>query len=579
MSVLSDGSQARKTKNEKELVLVRIERSGIPIYFVVSLLDMASFGGSDADSLKLALDSVFCIGNEDGMAAGNVPLIDYTTKLVSATADGANVNMGIYTGALTQLAEIRPWLIKIHCVSHRLELAIKDAVSDISKFQECDSFYISLYYLFKNSGKLKTEVRQACDALNITYYPLPKIQGTRFVNHRRGGFTKLMHCWPAIVTSFENVLASNKGCKAETRAKVSGLLRKLKSYRFLSQVAVYLDVLESIGPLSLVFEQCVLMVYDVQPAVEKCLMILDDLKEESLDEAINSFLKQFSVKDENGVTTVVASYAKQGHERRKPANREYIEIEMADMTFTEIVSMEKALQLRAEAIEILVPLIKDRFKSFESEIFQSMMWMDPQYWVADRDNEKEAIKKLSNVFAEPLEVTGFDLKKALTEWRSLQITAKAYYRNLPLKEMWEKFFTYRKTEFPNILILAELVMCMSSSNSSVERSFSVLTTILTDRRLSMNHDTMEECILIAGNDSIWSNQEREEILLSAVRKYRVLRRNTRFEEKSKEDGAVIDIGEPHIVESEDSSISGDSDENSNSEVVMSSGVDSDDEEN
>ena len=115
---------------------------------------------------------------------------------------------------------------------------------------------------------------------------------------------------------------------------------------------------------------------------------------------------------------------------------------MADMTFTEMVSREKALQLRAEAIEILVPLIKDRFKSFESEIFQSMMWMDPQYWVADRDNGKEAIKKLINVFAEPLEITGFDLKKVLTEWRSLQITAKAYYRNLLLKEVWEKIFTY-----------------------------------------------------------------------------------------------------------------------------------------
>ena len=76
----------------------------------------------------------------------------------------------------------------------------------------------------------------------------------------------------------------------------------------------------------------------------------------------------------------------------------------------------------------------------------------------------------------------------------------------------------------------------------------------------MNHDTMEECILIAGNDSIWSNQEREEILLSAVRKYRVLRRTTRFEEKAKEDGAVIDVGEPQIVESEDSSISGYSEE-------------------
>ena len=42
---------------------------------------MADFGGTDAHSLKNALDSVF---ND----TGNVSLADYETKLVSATSDG-----------------------------------------------------------------------------------------------------------------------------------------------------------------------------------------------------------------------------------------------------------------------------------------------------------------------------------------------------------------------------------------------------------------------------------------------------------------------------------------------------------
>ena len=119
MSVLSDGSQARKTGSEKELVLVRVEKLGIPVYFVISLLEMASFGGTDAASLKLALDSVFQVENQElNCKSGNWPLDDYQTKLVSATADGANVNMGIYNGALTLMANERPWLVIIHCVNH-----------------------------------------------------------------------------------------------------------------------------------------------------------------------------------------------------------------------------------------------------------------------------------------------------------------------------------------------------------------------------------------------------------------------------------------------------------------------------
>ena len=54
---------------------------------------MKNFGGADANSLKSALDSVF-------QKDGNVPLNDYNTKLISATADGANVNLGVYNGAL-----------------------------------------------------------------------------------------------------------------------------------------------------------------------------------------------------------------------------------------------------------------------------------------------------------------------------------------------------------------------------------------------------------------------------------------------------------------------------------------------
>ena len=44
-------SQTRKTDNEKELLFVRVERFGIPVYFVVSLLELATFDGTNEDAL------------------------------------------------------------------------------------------------------------------------------------------------------------------------------------------------------------------------------------------------------------------------------------------------------------------------------------------------------------------------------------------------------------------------------------------------------------------------------------------------------------------------------------------------
>ena len=37
--------------SEKELVLVRTTKAVLPVYFVVSLLEMAQFGVNDAESL------------------------------------------------------------------------------------------------------------------------------------------------------------------------------------------------------------------------------------------------------------------------------------------------------------------------------------------------------------------------------------------------------------------------------------------------------------------------------------------------------------------------------------------------
>ena len=45
-------------------------------------------------------------------------------------------------------------------------------------------------------------------------------------------------------------------------------------------------------------------------------------------------------------------------------------------------------------------------------------------------------------------------------------------------------------------------MFFSLSKSAVERTSSLLTTLLNDRRIGMAYDTMEGCLLIAGNNQL-----------------------------------------------------------------------------
>ena len=203
------------------------------MYFVASLLEMSRWGGTDAESLKNGIDNIF---DED---EGAIPLTpnDYRLKVIGCTSDGASVNFGRISGLMTRLGEDRPWLIKIHCANHRIELAVKDAIKE-TDFCQADEFYIGTYNLLKNSGKIKSEIKAATQALNIQHYTLTKLTGTRFVGHRRTAYTRLLSLWPAITLAYENVVADHK-TKAEVRAKVIGYLKKLKSYSFLCLVCFY----------------------------------------------------------------------------------------------------------------------------------------------------------------------------------------------------------------------------------------------------------------------------------------------------------------------------------------------------
>ena len=168
-SILTDGSEARKTGMEKELVFVRVIRGGIPVYFCAALQDCNEFGGTDADSLKLAIDTAFDNDN------GTIKISEDTFQklMVSSTADGASVNFSRYNRVLTQQKETRPWLVTIHCVAHRAELALKDSLLSFKEFKLIDNLMTSVFYLHKRSGKLKRMFRNTANALNINGYVFP----------------------------------------------------------------------------------------------------------------------------------------------------------------------------------------------------------------------------------------------------------------------------------------------------------------------------------------------------------------------------------------------------------------------
>ena len=308
-STLSDGSQARKTGADKELIFVRVERGGVPTYYCIGMEDLASYGGANANGVKGAHDQVF--------KNMNVHQSIYTNGMVSCTADGASVNFGRWEGFLVKMEETRPWLVKLHCVNHRAELAVKSVFESSSPCKEIDILYEGIRNLLKNSGRLKSELRSACDSLNITYYSLQKLHGTRFQHQRRRGFQRFIHMWIPLAVTFENALAQpSKNYTADTRAKLSGYLKKLRRYDLMCVLSTYYDVLNVVGVLALVFEKKDIYVTDVEPARDKTIGKLEEYLEKEVNEDNTSEYFKLEA-DGHGNYTVSKIYALQGHERKK----------------------------------------------------------------------------------------------------------------------------------------------------------------------------------------------------------------------------------------------------------------------
>ena len=56
------------------------------------------------------------------------------------------------------------------------------------------------------------------------------------------------------------------------------------------------------------------------------------------------------------------------------------------------------------------------------------------------------------------------------------------------------------------------MLCIGVSNSTVEGGFSYLTALLTDRRLSMSHELMEDLMVIKTNHQLWTAAERDDTI-------------------------------------------------------------------
>ena len=115
------------------------DRVKVVTAFLVIIDGKEADSSSVFDSIKQALTDI------------NVSLDEIDRRFVSFGTDGTSVNRDQINGVMSLLLKEHPWLIFMWCISHRLELSVKDS----DTFKHIDMMFLALYLLYyKSPNKL-----------------------------------------------------------------------------------------------------------------------------------------------------------------------------------------------------------------------------------------------------------------------------------------------------------------------------------------------------------------------------------------------------------------------------------------
>ena len=195
-----------------------------------------------------------------------------------------------------------------------------------------------------------------------------------------------------------------------------------------------------------------------------------------------------------------------------------------------------AAAAKISTVQKLKTVLEERFPEMNSELFKAIKIYDPKYWIDEADFGVRELNTLRGRFLVPLSEAGINERDLFVEWKRFRSFARRHFEDLfkEPKMSWQRLFNFRRLEFPNLSLVIELITCITGSNSSVERAFSLLTLLLDDQRLSMSHETMEDLLLTKANDSAWSEAERKSIIARAVQIYLEKRRKVQLARSEQE---------------------------------------------
>lgn len=268
LAVLVDEST---TISNKAVMIVNIKAAinrSDPIFMFIDLVELQS---QDAVSLMSALLS--CLEN----SGFTKEYLQY--NWIAFASDGASVMLGKKSGVATRLMEQYPHLLTWHCMNHRLELAVNDAVENVTAINHFKSFIDQIYSLYSQSSKNQRELMSAAKEVESQLKRIGKILTVRWV---ASSFRTVKAIWDSFTALHQHFITASMDMQRDgkDRSRYKGLALRLASPQFLTDLGLMYDVLHELSNLSLELQKTNTTLPDAEATIKRTIRVLATFKEQ-----------------------------------------------------------------------------------------------------------------------------------------------------------------------------------------------------------------------------------------------------------------------------------------------------------
>ena len=432
---------------------------------------------------------------------------NWESKLIGFGADGASVNMGKKAGVASKLKQDTPWLIDIHCLPHRLELAMLEFQRSCATVEKVYTTLNLIWKTYHFNPKSTRELKALADTMGIGALKPGQVKGTRWLPHvsralkclikpPKGDPKKDPGQYAVVLQHMEHLASTSQNAEIKGRAKyIAAAMKEIDFLAFCHFLADLFSILETI---SLKFQQNDLILPSVVSLLREMYTRVSLLAERAAPGGwLESFEKIAKRSDDKVLFQGLMVTRCPPSQRKKPMNLQS-EIEEAVSLCQQGFKERFRNLLDATSLES-----SNKEKSTTGTIIQDMLVFNANAWPHDSnslaDFGSEEIGRLVTWFEPVLKKGGCNIEAVPRQWVSLKMMVKTQFQDMSYSRLWSTMLTKEpyKSDYQDVLHLVEILLVLPISSAQCERAFSAQNRIKSAQRSCLDTETTEDLIRIS----------------------------------------------------------------------------------